>query len=70
MSAPVVAEPLEKVEPPKVTAGPAFSSAEQESFHSEDRRAAATIVCIMLAIFAAAVIGYSCVAYLAHSYPG
>ena len=69
MSSPVSSGSSERVEVPKSSPAPPFTSTEQELFHTEDRRAATAIVSIMLTIFIAAVIGYCCVAYVAHAFP-
>jgi hypothetical protein len=69
MSSPAMTEAPEKVAAPKPAHEPPFNAKELEAFQSEDCRAAASIACIMVAIFIAAVIGYTYVCFLAYSTP-
>jgi hypothetical protein len=61
-----VPEVVEKVEPPPAPPEPPFSATERAAFQDEDRRLAASVVCIMLTIFVAAVIGYAYICMVAY----
>lgn len=64
---------LEREQPPHVSEVPApavpFTEAEIEACHAEDRHAGAAVVCIMFAIFVAALIAYACIAFWVRNEP-
>jgi hypothetical protein len=55
----------EPVEVPTPAPAPTFTATERTAFQDEDRHAVMAVICVMVAIFTAAVIGYSVIAYLA-----